>query len=125
MGSGDIVIDYTNLSNKPTIPTVPTNVSAFNNDAGYLTSHQDLTSIISRIEALEAATTAKKSRFFSHHEVDIPSPRTVLILLLIDLIVTAFLILSLPELPRIYIDLVAESLAIIVSFIAIVNEIRK
>lgn len=77
------------------------------------------------IEALEAATTAKKSRFFSHHEVDIPSPRTVLILLLIDLIVTAFLILSLPELPRIYIDLVAESLAIIMSFIAIVNEIRK
>ena len=55
LGSGDIVIDYTNLSNKPTIPTVPTNVSAFNNDAGYLTSHQDLTSIISRIEALEAA----------------------------------------------------------------------
>ena len=29
---------YNDLSNKPTIPTVPTNVSAFNNDAGYLTS---------------------------------------------------------------------------------------
>lgn len=28
---------YTDLSNKPTIPTVPTNVSAFTNDAGYLT----------------------------------------------------------------------------------------
>ena len=29
---------YTDLSNKPTIPTVPSNVSAFNNDAGYITS---------------------------------------------------------------------------------------
>lgn len=29
---------YNDLSNKPTIPTVPTNVSAFTNDAGYLTS---------------------------------------------------------------------------------------
>lgn len=32
--------DY--IKNKPTIPTVPTNVSSFNNDAGYLTSHQDI-----------------------------------------------------------------------------------
>ena len=30
--------DYNSLTNKPTIPTVPTNVSAFNNDAGYITS---------------------------------------------------------------------------------------
>ena len=28
--------DYNDLSNKPTIPTVPTNVSAFTNDAGYI-----------------------------------------------------------------------------------------
>lgn len=33
---------YNDLSNKPTIPTVPTNVSAFVNDAGYLTQHQSL-----------------------------------------------------------------------------------
>lgn len=33
-------LDY--IKNKPTIPTVPTNVSAFTNDAGYLTSHQDI-----------------------------------------------------------------------------------
>ena len=77
------------------------------------------------VEALEAATTAKKSRFFNKREVDIPSPRTVLVLLLMDLIITAFLMLSLPELPRIYVDMAAESLAIIVSFIAIVNEARK
>ena len=30
------------IKNKPTIPTVPTNVSAFTNDAGYLTEHQDI-----------------------------------------------------------------------------------
>lgn len=34
--------NYNDLSNKPTIPTVPSNVSAFNNDAGYLTEHQDI-----------------------------------------------------------------------------------
>lgn len=33
---------YNDLSNKPTIPTVPTEVSAFINDAGYLTEHQDI-----------------------------------------------------------------------------------
>lgn len=33
---------YNDLSNKPTIPVVPTNVSAFTNDAGYLTQHQSL-----------------------------------------------------------------------------------
>ena len=33
---------YTDLTNKPTIPVVPTNVSAFTNDAGYLTQHQSL-----------------------------------------------------------------------------------
>lgn len=31
---------YTDLSDKPTIPVVPTNVSAFTNDAGYITSSQ-------------------------------------------------------------------------------------
>lgn len=33
---------YNDLSNKPTIPTIPTNVSAFTNDVGYLTQHQDI-----------------------------------------------------------------------------------
>ena len=35
--------DYNDLENKPTIPTVPTNVSAFQNDAGYLTTETDPT----------------------------------------------------------------------------------
>lgn len=30
--------NYNNLTNKPTIPTVPSNVSAFTNDSGYITS---------------------------------------------------------------------------------------
>lgn len=34
-------VDY--IKNKPTIPTVPSNVSAFNNDAGYLTTESDPT----------------------------------------------------------------------------------
>lgn len=33
---------YNDLLNKPTIPTVPTNISAFTNDSGYLTQHQDI-----------------------------------------------------------------------------------
>ena len=33
--------DYGDLLNKPTIPTVPTDVSAFNNDAGYITKSVD------------------------------------------------------------------------------------
>lgn len=34
--------DYEDLTNKPDIPVIPTNISAFNNDAGYLTQHQDI-----------------------------------------------------------------------------------
>lgn len=42
LGSGDISVStfsgsYNDLTNKPTIPTVPTNVSAFTNDSGYVT----------------------------------------------------------------------------------------
>lgn len=33
------------------IPTVPTNVSAFTNDAGYLTQHQDLSNYLTKTEA--------------------------------------------------------------------------
>ena len=36
---------YNDLSNKPTIPTVPTNVSAFNNDAGYTTNEGTVTQV--------------------------------------------------------------------------------
>ena len=42
-GKSEFSGDYDDLTNKPTIPTVPTDVSAFNNDAGYLTSETDPT----------------------------------------------------------------------------------
>lgn len=34
--------DYNDLTNQPEIPTVPSDVSAFNNDAGYLTSYAEM-----------------------------------------------------------------------------------
>lgn len=37
--------DYDDLLNKPTIPTVPTNVSSFTNDAGYTTNTGTITSV--------------------------------------------------------------------------------
>lgn len=48
--SGQVQVDWTEtdetskafILNKPTIPTVPTKVSAFENDKGYLTEHQSL-----------------------------------------------------------------------------------
>lgn len=42
LGSVAFSNDYDDLDNKPTIPTIPTNVSAFNNDSGYLTAHQNI-----------------------------------------------------------------------------------
>ena len=39
---------YDDLSNKPTIPTVPTNVSAFTNDAGYTTFDGDYNSLTNK-----------------------------------------------------------------------------
>lgn len=48
VGSGNVDISYNDLTD------TPTNVSTFANDSGYLTEHQDLSSLISRIEALEA-----------------------------------------------------------------------
>lgn len=41
---------YNDLSNKPTIPTVPTNVSEFTNDAGYITQHQDISNLATKAE---------------------------------------------------------------------------
>lgn len=49
---------YNDLSDKPTIPTVPTNVSAFTNDAGYLTQHQSLDNYYTKTETDNAIATA-------------------------------------------------------------------
>ena len=41
---------YNDLTDKPTIPVVPTKVSAFINDAGYLTQHQSLDDYASKAD---------------------------------------------------------------------------
>lgn len=43
---------YSDLSNKPTIPVMPTNVSAFINDAGYLTQHQSLDGYVKSVNGV-------------------------------------------------------------------------
>ena len=48
--------DYNDLTNTPVIPTVPTNVSAFTNDAGYITNaelQQLIDALNARIDSLE------------------------------------------------------------------------
>ena len=46
--------NYDDLTNKPTIPTVPTDVSTFTNDAGYLTSDSAL--IVNMLDSLHNLT---------------------------------------------------------------------
>ena len=53
-------VDLSNYATKSEIPTVPTNVSAFNNDAGYLTEHQSL-SAYSTTEQMNGAISAATS----------------------------------------------------------------
>ena len=50
---------YADLTNKPTIPTVPTKVSAFENDKGYLTSHQSLEAYATKASLATVATSGK------------------------------------------------------------------
>lgn len=69
-------------ANKTEIPTVPTNVSAFTNDAGYLTEHQTLKTIngqtivgngnieITSGEETDPIWTAEKVNYYTKTEVD-------------------------------------------------------
>ena len=69
-------------ADKTEIPTVPTNVSAFTNDAGYLTQHQQLKTIngetivgdgnieISSGEETDPVWTAEKVNYYTKTEVD-------------------------------------------------------
>lgn len=50
-------VDY--IKNKPTIPVVPTSVSAFTNDAGYLTQHQ---SLAGRVQSQDVVSIVKISQ---------------------------------------------------------------
>ena len=47
-GANDI--DLSNYVTKDELPTVPTNVSELNNDAGYLTEHQDISHLATKEE---------------------------------------------------------------------------
>ena len=53
------------ILNKPTIPTVPTNVSAFTNDAGYLTSHQDISGKADKVTVVDVASTGDVSQLLA------------------------------------------------------------
>lgn len=52
---------YADLSDKPIIPTVPTDVSAFVNDAGYLTQHQSLAAYVKSAELKAVAKSGNYS----------------------------------------------------------------
>ena len=72
--------DLSNYALKTEIPTVPTNVSAFNNDAGYLTEHQSLEGLATEEYVQEAvaavdvsgqlADYAKSADVYTKTEVD-------------------------------------------------------
>lgn len=51
---------YNDLTDRPTIPTVPTKVSAFTNDSGYLTTHQDLSGYQTKL-TFDSTPTANSS----------------------------------------------------------------
>lgn len=65
---------YNDLTNKPTIPVVPTNVSAFTNDAGYLTS-APVTSVNGQTGAVTGLqTTGNKVTSLSSSSTDTQYP---------------------------------------------------
>jgi len=75
---------YSDLSGKPTIPTVPTKVSAFTNDAGYLTEHQSLsayaktTDLAAYVKSSALATVATSGSYNDlSNKPTIPSAVTV------------------------------------------------
>lgn len=51
-------LDYSLIGNTPTIPEVPTTVSSFTNDAGYLTEHQSLAGLATETYVGNAINTA-------------------------------------------------------------------
>ena len=52
--SDSSMVDY--IKNKPTIPVIPTDVSSFNNDVGYLTQHQDISGKANTADLATVAT---------------------------------------------------------------------
>lgn len=59
----------TKLATKAEIPTVPTDVSAFNNDAGYLTEHQDISGKADKSEIpTKTSELTNDSGFLTQHQ---------------------------------------------------------
>ena len=52
--------DYNDLTNKPTIPVVPTDISAFNNDVGYITGYTEIDPVFTASIATQTTQTAGK-----------------------------------------------------------------
>ena len=64
--------NYNDLTNKPTIPVVPTNVSAFTNDVGYLTQHQDISGKANKISVVQSSASTieiNSNTFYKFGEV--------------------------------------------------------
>lgn len=64
--------NYNDLTNKPTIPVVPTNVSAFTNDVGYLTEHQDISGKANKISVVQTSASTieiNSNTFYKFGEV--------------------------------------------------------
>lgn len=64
--------NYNDLTNKPTIPVVPANVSAFTNDVGYLTEHQDISGKANKISVVQTSTSTieiNSNTFYKFGEV--------------------------------------------------------
>lgn len=72
--------DYNDLTNTPEIPTVPTNVSEFANDAGYVTAEQcngvDICALANMVEALQNQIAALQSAIDSITNSDSISSNT-------------------------------------------------
>ena len=69
--SSDVTLDASDVGALPSstpIPTVPTKVSAFTNDAGYLTSHQDITGKEDKVDIVSASgqtLTAEVGKYYT------------------------------------------------------------
>ncbi len=75
------------------------------------------------IKKLEEAT--KQKPFFMRPVTNVPSARTVLVLLVIDLVMTIVLMLALSELPKLFIGIIVEAFTIILAFLDVFDETAK
>ena len=65
-------MDLSGYALKSEIPTIPTDVSAFNNDVGYLTQHQDLSDYAKKsdIVATDLSNYYTKNEVYTKTEVE-------------------------------------------------------